>query len=167
MVIWIKSTHSHPFLVHWFLRSRCLVLPSPAWQCKFTLIHRPNLPGPYALLFFTASDFTFTSRPIHNWAPLLLLPSHFILSQAISNWPLLFSSSISDTSNLKDMIVYSFLLLLGFVCLFVCLPFHIVHGVLQAGILESVTICFSSGPRFIRTLHYYPSIMGGPTQRGS
>ena len=27
---------------------------------QFTLIHGPNIPGSYAILFFTASDFTFT-----------------------------------------------------------------------------------------------------------
>ena len=33
---------------------------------QFTLIHGPNIPGSYAVLFFTASDFTVTTRYIHN-----------------------------------------------------------------------------------------------------
>ena len=45
-------------------------------------------------MFFTASDFTFTTRHIHNWVSFLVWLSLFILSEAIS---LLFSSSISDT----------------------------------------------------------------------
>ena len=31
MVIWIEFTYSLSILVHWFLRYRCLLLPSPAW----------------------------------------------------------------------------------------------------------------------------------------
>jgi len=32
----------------------------------FTLIHGPNIAGSYAVLFFTASDFTFTTVHIHK-----------------------------------------------------------------------------------------------------
>ena len=35
---------------------------------QFTLIHGPNIPGSYAILFFTASDFTSITSHIHNWA---------------------------------------------------------------------------------------------------
>ena len=44
-------------------------------------------------------------------------------------------------------------------------PFHIVHGVLQARILEWVAISSFSRPHFVRTLHYNPSILGGPAQQ--
>ena len=64
---------------------------------QFTLIHGPNIPGSYAILFFTALDFTFTTRHIHNWASFLLWPSYFILSGAISNCRPHFPSSILDT----------------------------------------------------------------------
>ena len=76
----------YPFLsilVHWFLRCQCTVLSSPVWHVLFTLIHRPNIPGSYAILFLTASDFTFATRHIHNWALFLHWPSHFILSGVI------------------------------------------------------------------------------------
>ena len=33
---------------------------------QFTLIQGLSIPGFYAILFFTASDFTFTTRHIHN-----------------------------------------------------------------------------------------------------
>ena len=64
---------------------------------RFTLIHGPNIPGSYAILFFTASDFTFTTRYIHSWASFLLWLSCFILTEAISNYPLLYLSNIMDT----------------------------------------------------------------------
>ena len=44
--------------------------------------------------------------------------------------------------------------------------FHIVHGVLEARILKWFAIPFSSGPRFVRTLHHDPFILDGPTQHG-
>ena len=46
MVIWIKFAHSYPFLVHWFLKCQCSLLPSPAWPHP---IHGPNIPGSYAI----------------------------------------------------------------------------------------------------------------------
>ena len=61
---------------------------TPAISCLTTSnlpYHGPNISGSYAILYFIASDFTFTARHIHNWAMFLLLPSHFILSGAISN----------------------------------------------------------------------------------
>ena len=47
------------------------------------------------------------------------------------------------------------------------LPFHTVHGILKTRMLKWFAIPFSSGPRFVRTLHYDPSILGGPTRHGS
>ena len=40
------------------------------------------------------------------------------------------------------------------------LPFHTVHGVLTARLLEWFAIPSSSGPCFVRTLHYDLSILG-------
>ena len=59
---------------------------------QFTLIHGLNVLGSYAVLFFTALDFTFITRHIHNWALFLLWPSLFIFSGAIS--PLFLSSKL-------------------------------------------------------------------------
>ena len=59
---------------------------------QFILIHGPNIPGSYAILFFTASDFTSITSHIHTWVLFLLWL--FILSWAISS---LFSSSILGT----------------------------------------------------------------------
>ena len=100
---------------------------------------------------------TFTTRHIHTWASCPLCPSHFILSGAISNCPPLFPSSLLDTFDLEgsSSSVISFCLFILFV------------GVLQARILEWVDISFSSGPHFVRTLHYDPSVLGGPIWHGS
>ena len=39
---------------------------------QFALIYGPNIPGSYAILFFTASDFTSITGHIHNWVLFLL-----------------------------------------------------------------------------------------------
>ena len=49
----------------------------------------------------------------------------------------------------------------------IILPFHTVHGVLKARILNWFAIPFSSGPHFVRALYHDPPILGGPTQQGS
>ena len=91
MVIWIKF---QPIPVHF----SSLIPKMPMLdRIQFTLIHEPNIPGSYAILFFIASYFTFTTRHIHTWASFPLWPSHFILSGAIIICPLLFPSSILDT----------------------------------------------------------------------
>jgi len=45
--------------------------------------------------------------------------------------------------------------------------FSTVHGVLKAKMLKWFAILFSSGPRFVRTLHHDPSVLGGSTWHGS
>ena len=61
---------------------------------EFTSIHGPNIPGSYALLFFTASGFTSITCHIHNWTLFSLWLRLFILSGAFAP---LFSSSILGT----------------------------------------------------------------------
>ena len=76
------------------------------------LIHGPNIPGSYAILFFIASDYTFVIRPIHNWLCFPLWLSLFIPSGAIS---LLFSSGILNTYwPGGGTSFYLFLLFMGF-----------------------------------------------------
>ena len=104
---------------------------------QVTLIHGVNFPCSYAILFFTASHFTFTTRHIHNQASFLLWFSLFILSEAISP---LFPSSILDTYQPGGLI---------FQC-HTFLPFHTVHGVHKARKLKWFAIAFSSGPHFFR-----------------
>ena len=67
------------------------------------------------LLFFTALNFTFTTRHIHNWMSFLLWPYCFFLSGATSNCPLLCPSSTLDTFWLRGLssifISFSFFIL--------------------------------------------------------
>ena len=60
---------------------------------QFALIHGPNVPGSYAILLFTALDFTSTTSHIHSWVLFLLWLRLFILSGVIS--PLISSSILS------------------------------------------------------------------------
>ena len=75
------------------LQSKGLSESSPSPQFKtgllfdhfqFALIHGPNMPGSYAILLFTASDFTSITRHIHNRVLFLLWLHLFILSGVIS-----------------------------------------------------------------------------------
>ena len=61
---------------------------------EFSLVCGPNIPGSYAILLFTALDFTFITSHIHNWVLFLLWLRLFILSGVISP---LFSSIICGT----------------------------------------------------------------------
>ena len=104
---------------------------------SITLIHGPNIPGSYAILFFTASDFTSITSHIHNWVLFLLWLCLFILSGVIS--PLI-SSSILGTYRPGEFI---------FQCPPIFLPYHAVHVVLKARILKWFASPFSSGQRFV------------------
>ena len=94
---------------------------------QFTLIHGSNIPASYAVLFFIASDFTFTTRHIHNWVSVPLWFRLFSISGAIS---LLFPSSILDTYQPGGFIFQSHIFL----------PFHTVPGVLKARTLKWLAI---------------------------
>ena len=99
----------------------------------------PWIPGSYAILLFTASDFTSIPSHIHNWVLFLLCLHLFILFGVSSS---LFSSSILDTYQPGEFI---------FQCP-IFLPFHTVHGFLKARILKWLAIPISIGPCFVRAL---------------
>ena len=90
---------------------------------QFSLIHGPNIPGSYAILFFTVLNFISITSHIHNWVLFLLWLCLFILPGVVSP---LFSSSILGTYWPGELI---------FQC-HIFLPFHTVHGVLKARILK-------------------------------
>ena len=113
---------------------------------QFTLIRGPNIPGPYAIVLFTASDFTSTTSHTHNWVLFLLFLHLFILSGIIS--PLI-------------SVAYCIPNDLGSSSSSVLLAYHTVHGIFKIRILKRFANPFSNGPRFVRTLHHDPSIMGG------
>ena len=130
------------------------VTKSQTWLKQLST-HGPHFPGSYAILFFTASDFTFTTSHIHNWTFFPLWLRLFFLSGAIS---LLFSVRILGTYQCGEFI---------FQC-HIFLPFHTtVYEVLKARILKWFAIPSSSGPHFAKTLHHDLSILGGPTWHGS
>ena len=91
---------------------------------------------------------------IHSWVLFLLWLHLFIISGVIS--PLIYSS-ILGTYRPGEFI---------FQCP-IFLPFHTVHGVPKARILKWFAIPFSCGPRFVRTLHDDPSVLGILTRHGS
>ena len=122
---------------------------------QFTLIHVPNIPGSYTILFFTVSDFHHQVHPqLRAVSALAQVPFSLELI-AISN--MLFSSSILDNFWPEGLIFWCHIFL----------PFHTDHGVFAARILKWFTIPSSSGLCFVRTFHHDPSILGGPAQHGS
>ena len=118
------------------------------------LIHGPNTPGSYAILFSTSSDFSSFTSHIHNWMLFLLWLHLFVLSGVISPF---FSSSILGTYQPGELI---------FQCP-VFLPFHTFHGVLKSRILKWFAIAFFSGPCFVKILYHELSVLDGPTQHCS
>ena len=124
--IWINENSSSelnsPILVHFSLQipkmSVFTLAISYLTTSNFTMIHGPNISGFYAILLFTALDFTSITSHIHNWVLFLLWICLFILSAVISP---LFSSSILGTYQPGELI---------FQC-HIFFPFHTVHGVLS------------------------------------
>ena len=138
-VIWVKL----PIPVHF----SSLILNVDIHSCHLLFdhfqsawIHGPNIPFLYAILSFTALDFTSNTSRIHNRALFLLGLHLFILSGVI---PPLFSSSILGTHQHGEFIFHCHIVL----------PFHTVHGVLKARILKWFAIPFSRGPHSVRPLH--------------
>ena len=77
-------------------------------------------------------------------------PAASFFSGTISNCSPLLPSSMLDTFRSEELIFWCHIFL----------PFHTINGVLEARILEWVDIYPSSGPHFVRNLHYdHPSWM--------
>ena len=109
---------------------------------QFTLIQGPNIPGSCAVLFSTASDFTFIDISTTG------CPFHFgSTSSFFLKFCLRFPSSILGTYRPGDFILQCPMFL----------PFHSVHGILKAKIQEWFAIPFY-GPHFVRTLHHDPTL---------
>jgi len=112
---------------------------------QFALIHGPNIPGLYAILLFTALDFTSNTSHIHNWMLLFLWLHLFVLfgvffhSSPVAYW-------VPTDLGSSSFIVIPFL------------PFPTVHGVLKERIFKWFAIPFSSGRHCVRSLHHNLSI---------
>ena len=112
---------------------------------QFALIHGPNIPGSYAILFFATSDFFH-----HQSHPQLGIV--FASAPSLHSFWSYFSTllhSILGTYQPGEFI---------FQCP-IFLPFHTVQGVLKARILKWFAIAFSSGPRFVITLHSFSVVI--------
>ena len=122
---------------------------------QFTLTYVSNTPGSYAILFFTASDFTFISRHIHNYVLIPLSSNHFIPSAAVSSCSPLFPTSISDTFQ-PEGLIFQCCIFLSFYIQFMRFLQQVYWGGLPL-----------SPPSFVSILCYDLSVLGGPTQHGS
>ena len=97
----------------------------------------------FVFVFFAASDFTFTTRHIHNkW---VLHCFHFGSAFSFLLELFLCSSPVATSSNPYKHGEFLFQ------C-YILLSFHTVHGVLKSRILKWFAILFSSGPCFISIL---------------
>jgi len=115
---------------------------------QFALIHRSNIPGAHAIqhqtllpspVTTTGCCFCFGSIPS-------FFLELFLRSSPVAFWAPTNLGSLSFS-------VLSF-------------AFSYCSWGSQGKNTEVVSIPFSSGPRFVRTLHHDPSILGGPTQHG-
>ena len=85
--MWSSELNS-PMPIHFSsLIPKMKLLPSPAWPCPIYLDSWTEHSRFLCNIFFTASDFTFTTRHIHIWASFLLWSKCYILSGVISNYP--------------------------------------------------------------------------------
>ena len=120
----------------WWWRGKPGMLQSMGWQgvgydwaiqlnwTDFSLTRGPNISGFCAILFFTESDFTFSTWNIHNWVLFPLWLSLFILSVAIS--PLLPIAYRTPTDlGGGEVLIFQF---------HIILPFQTPCGVLKARI---------------------------------
>ena len=91
---------------------------------QFTLIHGPNIPSSYAILFFAASDITSTTSHIHNWVFfffffffffLLWLDSSFFLELFLHSSPVAYWAPTDLGSSSFSVISFClFILFMGF-----------------------------------------------------
>ena len=145
MVIWIKFAHSCPVLVHWFLGCQCLFL-------TISCLTSSSLPWFVDLTFHVPMQYCplqhqiLLSSPHHSWVSFPLWPIRFLLSGAVSSFPLLFPRSILNTFQPGGLIFrYP-----------IFLSFYTVHEGLMAGIMEWFAIPTSPfhppPPSYLRNL---------------
>ena len=116
----------------------------------------PNIPGSYAILFFTTSDFTFTTRHIHNWVSFPLWPSASLILELLV---------ISLCSSPVSYWTFSDLGRLIFQC-HIFLHFHTGHGFpdKHTGVVCHFLIQWTI---FCQNSSLWPSILGSPAWKGS
>jgi len=139
MFIWIKFARCCPFsslipkMSMFTLAISCLSTSNFPWFMDLTFQVPRQCCSLQHWALLAPPDTSTAERRFHFW------PSLFILSGAIS---LLFPSNILDTFWPGGLIFWCHMFL----------PFHTVHGVLEARILEWFAIPSSSGPHSVRAL---------------
>ena len=125
---------------------------------QFTLIHGSNISGPYVILFFTASDF---HQQTHSQLSVI-----FALAQPLHSFCSCFSAL--PQQHIGKLWTWALpVSIWTFQChIFFCLSILFI-GFLRQEHWSEFAIPSPSGPRFVRTLHYDPSVLGGPAQHGS
>ena len=128
-------------------------LSFPTWLCP---VYLPNIPGFYTILFFTTSDFTFTTRHIHNWVSFPLWPSASLILELLV---------ISLCSSPVSYWTFSDLGRLIFQC-HIFLHFHTGHGFpdKHTGVVCHFLIQWTM---FCQNSSLWPSILGSPAWKGS
>ena len=155
---WVNSCAAGKGCLLWAMCSHsCHLLLD---HVQFTLIHGSNSPDSNAISFFTALDFSFTTRYIHNWASFLLWPSCFILNGALRNCPPLFPSSTLDTfqpgwGGAHHSVSYLFA------------SSYYSRGSCSKNTGVGCHFLFQWTTFFVRTLQYDPYVLGGPVGQGS
>ena len=132
-----------PILVHFSsLIPKILIFSCHLWfdHFQFILIHGPNIPDSYAILFFTASDFMSITSHIHSWIHCFHygLASSFFLELFLHSCPVAYWAP-------TDLKSYS-LSILSF-CLFI-----LFMGFSKQEYWSAIP--FSSGPHCVRPLHH-------------
>ena len=118
---------------------------------QFTLIHRPNIPCSYAILFFTTSNLASITSPIHNSVLFLLWLHPFILSGVFLHWsPVAYWAPSDWGVHLSVSYLFAFSY-----CLWGSLGKN--TEVVCDFLLQWTTFCQNSPP--------WPAL-GGPTQHG-
>ena len=89
---------------------------------QFAMFHGPNIPGSYAILLFTSSDFTSIINHIHHWVlSCFVFISSFFLKLFLHWSPVAYWAPMTWEFIFQHPIF---------------LPFHTVHGILKARILK-------------------------------
>ena len=154
MDIWVKFTH-YSFSL--------LILKMLTFTLAISCLITSNLPWFMDLIFQVPMHYCFLQHQTLLSSPVTSTTGCCFCFGSISSFFLelfLHSSLVAywaptDLGSSSFSIIHTFL------------PFHTIHGILKARILKWFAILFSSGPRFIRTLHHDPSILGSPTWHGS
>ena len=146
-----------PISVHWFLRSWCLLLPILLDHVQFNLELWTQNSRFLCNTVLGSILFNFHQQTHKQLSIISNQVQLLHSSEAVSSSPLLFPSSILDSFWAGGLIFQGHIFL----------SFNTVHEVIMANILGWYASPCPSRSHFVRTPHYEPSNLGGPTWHGS